>query len=357
MRNYKWPENNQFLGNICAAMTAHPGGFVAFRQIIPNDVNISDSNLVWNPGGPVMVECRVVGRDEAPNKLLWELWQKEGFDLKSVVADPKFTNPNTDDYRPRDDSPAFRLGFPKIPLERIGLYQSELRASWPVPRDARPPMSLARAASRAGVATPAVRARFGAVVTVPRTANAPAIDGKIDLREWAGATGIVLQADENGNPAALKSFASLMYDDDFLYIALLNYVDPKYRLSVTGHWGADDAAEVAIRNPLNRIPNIILVRGYPTGQHTSSMKAGCSPEVASRVGELTQYEAHQIDGGRWSCEWALPWIAMRYDLRQHTKFDLNLTVRKAASKLWLMWQPTGGEGWALDKAGAIVVGK
>jgi hypothetical protein len=125
----------------------------------------------------------------------------------------------------------------------------------------------------------------------------------------------------------------------------------------TGHWGTDDAVEVAIRNPLNRIPNIILVRGYPTGQHASSTTAGCSPEVASRVGELARYEAHQIDPGRWSCEFALQWVAMRFDLAKHNKFDFNLTVRKAAGKCWVMWQPTGGEGWKLDNAGAIVVGK
>lgn len=37
------------------------------------------------------------------------------------------------DFRLRADSPAFQLGFKAIPFEKIGLYQDELRASWPPP--------------------------------------------------------------------------------------------------------------------------------------------------------------------------------------------------------------------------------
>jgi hypothetical protein len=44
-------------------------------------------------------------------------------------------DPANDDYRLRDDSPAYRLGFRRIPVEKIGLYKDELRASWPVAPD------------------------------------------------------------------------------------------------------------------------------------------------------------------------------------------------------------------------------
>jgi len=42
------------------------------------------------------------------------------------------------DFRLRADSPAWRIGFEPIPLERIGLYPDELRASWPVTHNVRP---------------------------------------------------------------------------------------------------------------------------------------------------------------------------------------------------------------------------
>ena len=49
-----------------------------------------------------------------------------------VVADPGFVDPANDDYRLRPDSPAFALGFQPIPVDRIGPYEDELRASWPI---------------------------------------------------------------------------------------------------------------------------------------------------------------------------------------------------------------------------------
>jgi hypothetical protein len=46
--------------------------------------------------------------------------------------DPKFVDEKALDFRLRDDSPAFKVGFQKIPVEKIGLYPDECRASWPV---------------------------------------------------------------------------------------------------------------------------------------------------------------------------------------------------------------------------------
>jgi hypothetical protein len=62
----------------------------------------------------------------------WGAWQALGQDQHSLVADPRFVAPEKDDYRLRSDSPAWKLGFQPIPLEKIGPYQSELRATWPV---------------------------------------------------------------------------------------------------------------------------------------------------------------------------------------------------------------------------------
>jgi len=46
--------------------------------------------------------------------------------------DPKFVNEKAGDFRLKDDSPAFKVGFKPIPLEKIGLVQDACRASWPV---------------------------------------------------------------------------------------------------------------------------------------------------------------------------------------------------------------------------------
>jgi hypothetical protein len=47
------------------------------------------------------------------------------------TVDPLFVNPHEMDFRLRDESPAYALGFRDVPMERIGLYQDERRASWP----------------------------------------------------------------------------------------------------------------------------------------------------------------------------------------------------------------------------------
>lgn len=61
----------------------------------------------------------------------WQSWQTMG-DRHSVIADPKFVAPEKDDYRLAADSPAWALGFKPIPVEKIGPYVSDDRATWPI---------------------------------------------------------------------------------------------------------------------------------------------------------------------------------------------------------------------------------
>ena len=46
-------------------------------------------------------------------------------------GDPHFVNAAAENFQLRDDSPAFKLGFKRIPVEKIGLYKDDLRATWP----------------------------------------------------------------------------------------------------------------------------------------------------------------------------------------------------------------------------------
>lgn len=62
----------------------------------------------------------------------WASWQAMGFDTHSLVTDPLFVNPAKDDYRLKPNSPAFKLGFKPIPVDKIGPYKDALRASWPI---------------------------------------------------------------------------------------------------------------------------------------------------------------------------------------------------------------------------------
>ncbi len=63
----------------------------------------------------------------------WAAWQEAGWDKHSLVADPLFEDAANDDFRLKPESPAItKLGFKPLPIEQMGLYQDELRASWPV---------------------------------------------------------------------------------------------------------------------------------------------------------------------------------------------------------------------------------
>ena len=49
-----------------------------------------------------------------------------------VGEDPLFVDEKSLDFRLREDSPAWKIGFKPIPLDEIGLFNDPLRASWPV---------------------------------------------------------------------------------------------------------------------------------------------------------------------------------------------------------------------------------
>ena len=48
------------------------------------------------------------------------------------MAEPQFIDAARDDFRLTPESPAFALGFQPIPVEKIGPYQDEVRATWPI---------------------------------------------------------------------------------------------------------------------------------------------------------------------------------------------------------------------------------
>jgi hypothetical protein len=52
--------------------------------------------------------------------------------------DPHFVDATHLNFQLREDSPAWKLGFQRIPIEKIGLYGSDDRARWPVRHEVRP---------------------------------------------------------------------------------------------------------------------------------------------------------------------------------------------------------------------------
>ena len=84
------------------------------------------------PGGEGTVFIDRVSLVEVEPLDEWRSLQAAGFDGNSLVADPLFVAPEKDDWRLKPDSPAFKLGFQRIPMDKIGPYADPLRASWPI---------------------------------------------------------------------------------------------------------------------------------------------------------------------------------------------------------------------------------
>ncbi len=63
--------------------------------------------------------------------LSWDKWQAMGADTDSVVADPLFVDAKKGDYRLKPDSPALKLGFKELPLDKMGLKVTRFRPELP----------------------------------------------------------------------------------------------------------------------------------------------------------------------------------------------------------------------------------
>ena len=44
------------------------------------------------------------------------------YEIHTVLADPMFVDKANHDYRLRDESPAFKLGFKQIDVSKVGLF-------------------------------------------------------------------------------------------------------------------------------------------------------------------------------------------------------------------------------------------
>ncbi len=265
-----------------------------------------------------------------------------------VGEDPHFVDAANLNFNLRPDSPALKLGFKPLPLGKIGLYQSPARASWPV-------HSVVREMETPPTA-PAVQRPPQPTARVTRRVAAVTVDGSLDPAEWGGlepAKGLVLEQGFGGEKITPRSLVWVTWDDEALYVAFDNAVNPKFPIRPGNRWGQDDAVEVALRVDGDPAAPILVWRGFPSGQWVSSEEAGASPEAARRAAAGVQYAAKIVDGKRWTCEFRLPWASAGIAPARQRKLQANFSVRKTADDQWVEWYSTLGCTWEVEKAGRM----
>ena len=82
----------------------------------PDRLKEADHNLYWHTGE---LDLAKTDRSITPEGNFAK-WHEVGFDKNSLIADPLFADPEKGDFRLKDNSPAFKIGFQKIPYDRIG---------------------------------------------------------------------------------------------------------------------------------------------------------------------------------------------------------------------------------------------
>ncbi|MBI5821152.1 MAG: right-handed parallel beta-helix repeat-containing protein [Verrucomicrobia bacterium] len=96
--------------------------------------NIVRRNIFWQGTGE---NLRRVAKGQPIKDTWWDAIEPR---IKPLVKlennlineDPKFVDEKAGNFQLRENSPAWKLGFQRIPVEKIGLHKDDCRASWPV---------------------------------------------------------------------------------------------------------------------------------------------------------------------------------------------------------------------------------
>ena len=109
-------KNNVICRNIITYKDPYSDLFLTYEGWRRDLMRECNSNLYWHTGG-LDIEAE---NDITPEGSFVQ-WQAAGFDRNSLIADPLFVAPEKGDFRLKHNSPAFKLSFQPIPVERIGI--------------------------------------------------------------------------------------------------------------------------------------------------------------------------------------------------------------------------------------------
>jgi len=302
-------------------------------------------------------------------------------------GDPGYPDADNGDFRLAAGAPAaIDCDFDPLPLDRIGLYQDELRATWPVhhPSGNHETLLVEREDSIKRMAT----ADMPVCQSTESTA-AITIDGRLDAAEWGElepANGVILNRTPANTPTqARPSFMWVRHDAEYLYLALRNELNPgetpRPKPEGSASWWQDiDMAEIIFEGPYGENardwwpkdkkhgPLFYLV-GDCAGQFGSYSIADLPKSRAEGLRSAVQY-AVESRPGLWTAEWKIPLAAICLDPATRTTCCFNVGVLKPGTEppagseqpvspedKWAVWRGANGSNWKVWNTGLLHLGK
>ena len=133
------PKNNKIIRNI-----SYGGRFIErydYFAYDPSVVTIKDNviadSIIYKrvKQAPIGWEPYYLNLDTEDDYIYFKQGDKENVpdlaDNLILDSDPGFENIEQGDFRLKSNSPAFKIGFKKIPIEKIGLFKDEYRTQLP----------------------------------------------------------------------------------------------------------------------------------------------------------------------------------------------------------------------------------
>ncbi|MBN2449980.1 MAG: right-handed parallel beta-helix repeat-containing protein [Lentisphaeria bacterium] len=247
----------------------------------------------------------------------------------------------------KDPKAVEAIGFEPIPVDRIGLYPSPLRASWPVAHSVRPIRLPEPEPPKPQAGLPP-----NPVLQVPRVASTVEPDGQLQPGEWQGLAperALELRVHFDGTAVTPPARAWITHDGTSLRIALLTPLDAKRNLG--NSWGTSDAVEIALKAADGANADTLVLRGFAGGTWVISDAGGAGQASLERLRQGNVRYAARVEPGQWSAEWILPLDAIGASPGDRLRF--NLTLRRTADNTWVMWRPTHGDSTHCERVGTL----
>ena len=288
---------------------------------------------------------------------------------------PLFMDREKMDFDIRPGSPVYGLtGCEPLNVDRIGVYEDKLRASWPINRskedigryyktDWKPVEQLAKTSM-----APIKRVSKPLEYKIPLIKKPVRIDGKLEKEEWGGLDmekAMVINQHWDGTPKdGAKSYAWLMHDSKNLYVAMKHEPDP-FREGMSARMERHiPVTEIAIESQYGPHSQgwwmedmvtgpIYSIGGNYEGKVIVNNLFGMAHSRVKKLEESIEYKVFAVDkkNMEWTSETKIPLAEIGIKAGEIDRLCFNIGAWKKDG--WFAWVATGQSIWRVENAGFI----